>query len=98
MIINKLLKESSNGSHFYYAIYGNHKYYMKIDGITKDHLPIVRLENQPKKYDKNAKHMLRHAKQVIEYVFEDNGYSYRVCFECHLKSRIERLFRKKFIS
>ncbi len=79
VVINKLLKES----HFYYAIYGNHKYYVKIDGITKDHLPIVRLENQPQKYDKNAKHMLRHAKQVDEYIFEGNGYSYRVCLECH---------------
>lgn len=95
IIVDELLKSVSpiNGSTTYFVIFANRSSYMKVDGMTKDHLPIVDPDSKPKIYDLAAKEYIKKlASQVThEYIFEGPNYFRKVIIIKLINYRIAKI-------
>ena len=63
-------------SSIHYVIYDNHNMFVKVDDITRDHFPIVRLQDQPKQINSKMRGYLNKCQILDKYVF--NEFSYRL--------------------
>lgn len=70
-------EDNVNGSK-YYAIYANQSYYVEIEGISRDHLPIVHRNTQPKSVDSRFLRKMTGKHPISEYKFVGPLYLYKI--------------------
>ncbi|CAG2107678.1 unnamed protein product [Medioppia subpectinata] len=89
--IDFVFKEDTTNSSKYYAIYGNKQFYVEIDGITRDHLPIVHRDTQPMPIDSLFKRKMTGKTAIKEYKFVGPLYLYKIPFRPTLRELATRI-------
>ncbi|XP_054164793.1 uncharacterized protein LOC128962443 [Oppia nitens] len=76
--IDIVFKEQVINCTKYYVVYNNNSYYVEVDGITRDHLPIVNRDTQPKPVDSRFKRIMIGKNAIKEYKFVGPLYLYKI--------------------
>lgn len=76
--IDLVFKEDNANGSTYYVVYANKKYYVRIDGITRDHLPIVSRSTQPIAVDTRFLRKMTGKNPINEYKFVGPLYLYKL--------------------
>lgn len=76
--IDIVFKEENLNSSKYYAIFGNKKFYVEIEGITRDHLPIIHRDTQPMAVDSRFSRKMMGKNAIKEYKFIGPLYLYKL--------------------
>lgn len=76
--IDAVFEEGSSNGSKYYAVYGNQSYYVEIQGITRDHLPIIHRDTQPLPVDSRFKRKMTGKRNITEYRFVGPIYLHKI--------------------